>query len=167
MNQNYFELFGLPEQYALDVKQLNAAWHQVSSKVHPDRYATALPSEKRIAIQWSGIINEAYDTLKSPLSRAVYLCERNGVSIDAENNTAMAPDFLMTQMQLREQIDEAQGDNEALKKILDEIVLMDQNFQRQMLDLIDSKKDWQQAANKAREWMFIVKIQKQISAQIK
>lgn len=167
MNQNYFELFGLTEQFGIDAEQLSVAWRQVSSKVHPDRYATASASEKRLAIQWSGIINEAYDTLKNPLSRAVYLCEKNGASVNAENNTQMTSEFLMTQMQLREQLDDAEGDMQALQSLYDEIAQLDQAYQQLMLDLIDKQQDWQQAATKSREWMFIFKIQKQIKAQIK
>jgi GNAT superfamily N-acetyltransferase len=45
---------------------------------------------QRLAMQWAVRVNEAYQRLKDPLTRAAaYLCELRGVPIDAENNTAM------------------------------------------------------------------------------
>jgi len=52
-------------------------------------------------------INEAYQRLKLPLKRAAYLCELNGASIKAEENTRMPSEFLIQQMQWREQLEDA------------------------------------------------------------
>ena len=37
-------------------------------------------------MQWATRANEAYRTLKSPLKRAAYMCERAGALIDAESS---------------------------------------------------------------------------------
>ncbi|MFX7887229.1 iron-sulfur cluster co-chaperone HscB C-terminal domain-containing protein, partial [Acinetobacter baumannii] len=44
---------------------------------------------------------------KDPLKRAAYLCELRGAPVQAENNTAMPPAFLMQQMAWREALDDA------------------------------------------------------------
>ena len=60
-------------------------------------------------MQWTTRVNEAYRTLRSPVQRAKYLLELEGVDVAFETNTAMPPDFLMRQMELREAL-EAAGD---------------------------------------------------------
>ncbi len=63
-------------------------------------------------MQWATQANEAYRTLKSPLKRAAYLCERAGVPIDAESNTSMPAEFLMQQLQWREALDDARAERD-------------------------------------------------------
>ena len=105
--QNHFELFQLPQQFSLDQAQLDAAYREVQSKVHPDKFVQAGDAEKRVAMQWSTRANEAYQTLKKPLKRATYLCELQGVDLQTESNTSMPAAFLMQQMEWREAFDEA------------------------------------------------------------
>jgi molecular chaperone HscB len=105
--QNYFALFHLPQQFALDSPKLDAAYREVQNQVHPDKFVSAPDAEKRVAMQWATQANEAYKTLKSPFRRAAYLCELNGIDLQTESNTAMPVDFLMQQMEWREALDEA------------------------------------------------------------
>ncbi|MDY0328937.1 MAG: Fe-S protein assembly co-chaperone HscB [Thiomonas sp.] len=106
LNQSYFALFGLPETFAVDVARLERARLAVQSQVHPDRFASGSDRDKRLAMQWAAQANAAYLTLKNPVQRASYLCERRGVPIQAENNTAMPAEFLLQQMQWRETLDD-------------------------------------------------------------
>ena len=101
-----FELFDVPARFAQDRAQLDARWKQLQREVHPDRFAAQGAAAQRVAMQWSARINEAYQRLKDPQRRAAYLCELHGAPIQAENNTAMPAEFLMQQMELREQMDE-------------------------------------------------------------
>ncbi|MBI3283618.1 MAG: Fe-S protein assembly co-chaperone HscB [Burkholderiales bacterium] len=105
--QNHFELFQLPQQFTLDQERLERAYHEVQGRVHPDKFAHAGDAEKRVAMQWATRANEAYQTLKKPLQRATYLCELQGVDLQAESNTSMPPAFLMQQMEWREAFDDA------------------------------------------------------------
>lgn len=105
--QNHFELFHLEPQFGLDLAKLDAAYREVQSKVHPDRFVQASDAEKRVAMQWSTRANEAYQTLKKPLKRATYLCELHGIDLQTESNTSMPSAFLMQQIEWREDFDEA------------------------------------------------------------
>ncbi len=109
--QNHFELFQLPQQFALDQGQLDAAYREVQNQVHPDKFVQASEAEKRVAMQWATRANEAYQTLKKPLKRARYLCELQGVDLQTESNTSMPGAFLMQQMEWRESFDDARQDN--------------------------------------------------------
>ena len=105
--QNHFELFQLQQGFNLDQVQLDAAYREVQSRVHPDKFVQASDAEKRVAMQWSTRANEAYQTLKKPLRRATYLCELQGVDLQTESNTSMPAAFLMQQMEWREAFDDA------------------------------------------------------------
>ncbi|MQA19365.1 Fe-S protein assembly co-chaperone HscB [Rugamonas rivuli] len=114
--QNHFELFNLPQQFAVDAGALDSAYRDVQSRVHPDKFVNATDAEKRVAMQWATRANEAYQTLKNPQKRAQYLCELNGVDLQTESNTAMPMAFLMQQMEWREELGDARAakDSDAL-----------------------------------------------------
>ncbi|HEX9390043.1 MAG TPA: Fe-S protein assembly co-chaperone HscB [Usitatibacteraceae bacterium] len=106
-SKNHFELFGLPVAFAVDGAALDRAYREVQREVHPDRFTIASDAEKRLAAQWATRANEAYQTLKSPLSRGRYLLRINGIDTEEESNTAMPVDFLMQQMEWREAVVDA------------------------------------------------------------
>ena len=85
--QNHFELFHLPQRFAIDMEALDKAYREVQSRVHPDKFSNATDAEKRVAMQWATRANEAYQTLKNPYKRAAYLCELRGAPI-AEHDLA-------------------------------------------------------------------------------
>lgn len=159
-------LFQLPRQFAIDQAALDAAWKRVSMQVHPDRFATASPAEKRVAMQWSSRANEGYRILRDPLARARYLCELAGVDLQTETNTAMRPEFLMQQMEWREQLDEIEGrsDAVALQSLVSILDASMQEVQQAVGTLIDTEQ-YEQAANRLREWMFIDKFSRQVHSQ--
>ncbi|MSQ56726.1 MAG: Fe-S protein assembly co-chaperone HscB [Limnohabitans sp.] len=104
---NDFQVFQLPEQFSISLIELDTRWKNLQRQTHPDQFVRQDTASQRLAMQWTVRINEAYQRLKDPLKRAAYLCELRGVPIDAENNTAMPADFLMQQMQWREDLDDA------------------------------------------------------------
>ena len=114
--QNHFELFQLPQRFAVDASALDNAYRDVQSRVHPDKFVNATDAEKRVAMQWATRANEAYQTLKNPQKRAQYLCELHGVDLQTESNTAMPVAFLMQQMEWREALGDARAakDSDAL-----------------------------------------------------
>ena len=49
--KNYYQLFDLPEQFALDERLLGEHFRRLQQQLHPDRYASASDHEQRIAVQ--------------------------------------------------------------------------------------------------------------------
>jgi molecular chaperone HscB len=143
-SQNYFELFGLPAVYAIDTAQLDAAYRDVQSQVHPDRFASAPEAERRRSMQWATYANEAYQTLKKPLSRARYLVKLNGVDTEEETNTSMPPDFLMKQMEWREAVAEAKQTRDAarLENLADELAGERKILPPELAHCLDVKQDY-------------------------
>ena len=101
-SQNYFQLFGLPTSFALDTERLAERYRRLRQTVHPDLFATAGEREKRLALQASTLVNEAYQTLRDPLARARYLLQVRGAGAGDDQETTQDMAFLMEQMELRE-----------------------------------------------------------------
>jgi len=101
LTSNYYELFQLPIGFEVDLKALSERYRTLQSSVHPDKYANASDLERRLSVQQSARINEAFQTLKNPLRRARYLLELNGIDMNADTDTSMDPIFLMQQMIMR------------------------------------------------------------------
>lgn len=106
-SKNYFDLFGLEKKFSVPQEILDRAYRDIQSQIHPDKFSHAGEAEKRLSMQWATRANEAYQTLKKPLSRARYLLQLHGVDTQEETNTAMPTSFLMEQMEWREAVIEA------------------------------------------------------------
>lgn len=163
-NADFFSLFDLPVAFTLDGAQLDARFREAAAQVHPDRYAAAPEGERRLAMQWSTRVNEAYQALKKPLSRAQYLLKLAGQEVGAENNTAMPVDFLMEQMEWREQVHEARlaGQSDALEALLDKLQDRLDGDYRSLGELLDQRRDYAAAAALVRKLMFLEKLQSDI-----
>ena len=160
---DHFGLFGLPARFDLDTQALESAWRAVAAQVHPDRYATASPAERRVAMQWAARANEAYRLLRDPLLRARYLCEQAGVDLQTESNTAMDPEFLMQQMTWREMLDDARDDAEALAALQAELQQARATMRATLTRLLDQDRDYAAAGLKVREWMFVEKLAEELA----
>lgn len=160
---DHFSLFGLPARFDLDTQMLESAWRTVAAQVHPDRYATASPAERRVAMQWAARANEAYRQLRDPMLRARYLCEQAGVDLQTESNTSMDPAFLMQQMSWREALDDARGDAAALALLQAELQEARGQMRARIAQLLDVDKDYAAAGQKVREWMFVEKLAQELA----
>ena len=160
---DHFSLFGLPARFDLDAQALESAWRAVAAQVHPDRYATASPAERRVAMQWAARANEAYRQLRDPLLRARYLCEQAGVDLQTESNTSMDGAFLMQQMTWREMLDDARGDAAALAALHAELRQARDAMRATLARLLDQDRDYAAAGLKVREWMFVEKLAEELA----
>ncbi|ARU87636.1 co-chaperone HscB [Pseudomonas sp. M30-35] len=103
----HFALFDLQPSFRLDLDQLATRYRELARAVHPDRFADAEAREQRIALEKSASLNEAYQTLKNAPQRARYLLALSGPELPLEV-TVHDPDFLMQQIQLREELEDLQ-----------------------------------------------------------
>jgi molecular chaperone HscB len=107
LNENHFEIFGIPAGFDVDIAALDERYRELQREVHPDRFARASQAEQRVSMQLATRVNEAYQTLKSPLERAGYLLQLQGVDPEFETNTAMPAEFLAGEMERRERLEAA------------------------------------------------------------
>jgi molecular chaperone HscB len=96
--------------YDVDIPSLEKQFRELSLKLHPDRFAQADARERRLSLEQSTALNEAYRTLKDPSRRAFYLLKLHGVDLDREDAGAqrdMPLEFLEEVMELREELEGA------------------------------------------------------------
>lgn len=164
-----FELFGLPERFALDAAVLDAQWKRLLRETHPDRFTADATASQRIAMQWAVRINEAYQRLKNPVRRAAYLCERRGAAIQAHSNTQMPAAFLMQQMAWREALEDANRVDE-LEQLLDEAQAARRQHLKDVAHALDEQADQppalQQAVVDVRALMFIERFSSEVSDRL-
>jgi molecular chaperone HscB len=85
---DYFSFFGLPRKLALDVLALEKQFYVLSRKLHPDRFASKPVAEQEAALAQSSLLNDAYRTLKDPISRTQYLLTLEGVELEEQSKAA-------------------------------------------------------------------------------
>lgn len=158
--QNHFELFGLPQAYVVDRERLDSAYRELQSAVHPDRFAAKSEVEQRVAMQWATQANEAYQTLKHPVNRGVYLLRLQGIDALDASNTKMAPAFLMQQMEWREAIEAARADKNMamLDDLTRDLRMSHRQIEVQLADLIDTAHDFVAASETVRQLRFMDKL---------
>ena len=77
-------------------------------QLHPDRFAGATPKARQISQSQAVAFNEAYETLKDPLTRATYLLKIRDLPIEGEGaHTIHDAGLLDEQMERREALFEA------------------------------------------------------------
>jgi molecular chaperone HscB len=160
-----FTLFGLPEHFELDAGLLDNRRRELQAATHPDRFAGQGAAAQRIAMQWSMRVNQAYQRLKDPLQRAAYLCQRRGVAIDAERNTAMPRDFLLQQMAWREALDDAH-DDAAVRALDAQVAAQEQELMDQLHRLLDVQPDTATAATLVRALMFVARFRQDVEQRL-
>jgi molecular chaperone HscB len=165
-SSSHFALFGLTPAFAVDLRALEKAYREIQSRVHPDRFAHAGEAERRASLQWTTRVNEGFQVLRNPVSRASHLLALHGVDVAFETNTAMPREFLMQQMELRESLEAAAAsrDPNQLQKLQDGLALDKASLEKQLAQRIDGERDYAGAANLVRELQFLEKLEAEIDS---
>lgn len=106
-SKDYFALFGQPRAYRIDRPALDASYRELQRLTHPDRFARGDDQTRRLAVQGAARVNEAYDTLKDPMLRGRYLLGLLGVRMAEQGETTQDTAFLMGQLEMREELEQA------------------------------------------------------------
>lgn len=164
--KNHFDLFGLQQSFRIDIAQLEQQYRALQTQVHPDKAAHLPDAEQRVAMQRATLVNEAYQTLRSPLRRARYLLSLHGVQTQEETNTAMPVDFLLAQMEWREAIAETQQtrDVAALDELAARLRHETTELENRLAVNIDTEKNYAAAAEQVRKLRFMEKLAEEIHA---
>ena len=164
-SRNYFELFGLEEKFHFDGVKFAEQYQHLQSQYHPDRFVESNDQDKRVVMQAATYINEAYKTLKDEASRAKYLLQMHGVTFNVEQDTTRDMEFLMLQMNLREQIDEVSSQTDSLES-LDTLEQQSRQEKTQLIEhfqkCIDGQR-WDEAKDIVLKLQFFKRLQQQIN----
>ncbi len=160
MSKNFFEFFGLPVSYQVDLPLLSQRYRELQRQLHPDRHAHLSAREQRLSVQYTAFLNEGLTTLKAPLSRAQYLLLLQGVDTRTEVSVTMEPMFLMRQMVLREGLDEAAAaaDPFAALEVLADEVQAELGEMRRQFEQQFGAAQYEAAATTVRKMQFLEKL---------
>ena len=164
--QNYFEIFGFPEIYDIDLAELADRFRKLQSTIHPDKFANASDAERRVSVQKSALINEAHLALRSPLERARYLLKLRGLDLSGDTTTSMAPEFLMQQMELREELEQVKRCDDpigCLDKISEKIeTILDQQKKAVSDIFAEPDSELEKIADYVRRMQFLCKLRHEV-----
>lgn len=138
---DYFSFFALPRKLQINDGDLEQRFHQLSWKLHPDNFVKATDYERNLALERSSELNDAYRTLRDPVSRVEYLLLRAGVRKEGTTKQQAPPELLEEVFELNESLDELRearqegGDLAGLRARLAEA---QKNFQ-QKLEEVDAE----------------------------
>jgi molecular chaperone HscB len=165
LDSDDFTLFGLPRRYALDDAALAERWRALQGEVHPDRFAVDGAASQRVAMQWAVRVNEAYQRLKDPLARALYLCELAGHRHDPNDRHAMPPAMLAQQIEWRERLTDAPS-VDAVHALEAEVSGELGRIQAAVSADLDERHDAAAALPKLREWMFLARLREEVERRL-
>ena len=162
---DHFALLGLPRRYRIDAAALDRAYRTLQAEIHPDRHASADDAARRLALQASARVNEAFSVLHDPAGRGEYLLGLQGVASLAETDTSMPMDFLAEQMERREELEDAnaRGDHAALEAALAAIGVDLRNLEAELAVALDDAQALDEAKTMVRKLRFLQRVRHEIT----
>ena len=162
---NFFALFEQPVQFAINQEHLDQQMRLLQKRYHPDnlslanaKSATDSAQAKQQSEQASALINQAYQTLSVPDSRASYLLDIAGQAQNLEHSIADL-DFLEDAMEMRIDLDDAIGDKDiATLKQLHPQINERLAKQSERFNTAYQSQDWQTAIDATQKLKFLVKL---------
>jgi len=161
--QNYFQLFDLETSFFVDDEALNKAYQAQVTRFHPDNFATKSQAEKLQALQSTSLLNSAYTALKTPLNRASYLLNLEDVNPFDEKDTNMDANFLVSQIELREQLEDIKElqDNLALENFIERVQDFVNDNVVSISEAFSQSRDLQEIKKLVRELKFYEQLNKE------
>ena len=111
---DYFSFLGLPRRLTLDLPLLEARFRELSRLFHPDYYYNASPSERLASLERSSYLNDAYRTLRNPVSRIEHVLAVEGFApVTSDRGNTVPPALLEEVFELNEELDDIRSAREA------------------------------------------------------
>jgi molecular chaperone HscB len=102
---DYFAFLGLQRKLALDLPELEQRFHALSWKLHPDNFMRASEPERQLSLDRSSQLNDAYRTLRDPVTRVEYLLGLAGMRTQGQKKQQAPPELLEEVFELNESLD--------------------------------------------------------------
>lgn len=159
--ENFFALFEQPVQFEVNQDSLDQHLRLLQKRYHPDNVAKNLADTKQAkqqSEQASAIINQAYQTLSAPDSRAGYLLDMADQAQNIEHSIADL-DFLEDAMEMRMDLDDAiTGKDLATLQQLHPQIIARLNNQSERFNTAYTEQDWGTAIDATQKLKFLVKL---------
>jgi molecular chaperone HscB len=113
---DYFAFLGLPRRLTIAPQDLEQRFRDLSRKFHPDYYYNAPPAERLASLERSSYLNDAYRTLRNPVSRIEHLLAIEGLpsAKSGEGEGGKVPPALLEEVfALNEELDDIREQRES------------------------------------------------------
>jgi len=137
-----FAALGLPKKLVVDPAALERTYHDLSRRIHPDKYASQNARVRSASLRATALLTRANRTLRDSVTRGLYWLELHGEKLGTNNNQ-VPPDLAELVFDVQEQLadldsDKSDAARSAITTRRDEIELMvassldelDKNFAR-------------------------------------
>jgi molecular chaperone HscB len=102
-----FSALGIPRRLTIDLDDLERRYHELSRKIHPDRFASKGPKMRDASLRATATLTRSYRTLRDPVARGLYWLELRDEKL-AENNKRVPPELAELVFEVQEQLAEMQ-----------------------------------------------------------
>jgi len=139
---DYFSFFSLPRRLTLDPAGLERQFQQLSWKLHPDNFHHASAYEQELSLEKTATLNDAYRTLRDPVSRVEYLLRLEGVRREGEIKQQAPPDLLAEVFELNEYLEELRearrsgGDPRVMEELKHKLEQARASFQEKLEEIL-------------------------------
>jgi molecular chaperone HscB len=112
----FYEAFDLEPALSLDAEDLKRRFYERSRQWHPDRFGRGSDEEKQKALEMTAVLNDAFRTLRDPVSRAEYFLKEKGFELSKE----APPELLEEVFELNMALEELrEGDESARPQLME------------------------------------------------
>ncbi|RHY63603.1 hypothetical protein DYB30_001921 [Aphanomyces astaci] len=165
--------------FAIDAKKVEQLYWSLQKKMHPDLYGSKSDVEKELSVVNSALVNQAYNLLKAPTSRANYLVRLchildevphplrlgqlhlHGIDALGDTTTFVDPATLMAIMEAREEIEECTSMDELDRHKAHNANQIEACMQK-LAEAFDSNQDFDTSKRLTVELQYLVKLSEAI-----
>ncbi len=112
---DYFTFFSLPRHLSINIEALQAKFYDLSRKLHPDKYSRKSETERANSTAATAVLNDAWRTLKNPITRAEYLLAQSGLEIGEQRSKDVPPELLDEVFELNMALEELRHGDQSAK----------------------------------------------------
>jgi molecular chaperone HscB len=112
----FYDAFDLEPALSLDPEDLKRRFYERSRQWHPDKFSRASAAEQEKALEMTAVLNDAFRTLRDPVSRAEYFLKEKGFELSKEAPPELLEEVFELNMALEEL---GEGDDSARPQLVE------------------------------------------------
>src|ERR1700730_5286596 len=98
----FYDALGLEPKLALDLDDLKQRFYDRSRQWHPDKFSRSNSEEKQRSEEMTALLNDAFRTLRDPVTRAEYFIGERGLELSKDAPAELLEEVFELNMALEE-----------------------------------------------------------------
>jgi molecular chaperone HscB len=107
----FYQSLGVEPKLSLDPDDLKKHFYDQSRQWHPDRFTRSSAAQQQQALDMTALVNDAFRTLRDPVTRAEYFLKQNGIELSKE----APPELLEEVFELNMALEELRGGDDSAR----------------------------------------------------